>query len=143
MDKEKMVLYLGYAALALIGIYFTFGILKISGEGLAKLGYPNNFIQEGFSDKEEKKIEKNVEKKLKEVEREAKGLDNLKEWVNNVNDVPGYGELVEGMKNQMDTIVRYYMANAVLSKNNNEFDNYMKVVDVYKKKYDYLNDYTI
>ena len=40
-----MVLYLGYFALILIGIYFTFGFLKISGEGLASLGYENNFIQ--------------------------------------------------------------------------------------------------
>ena len=35
-----MVLYLGYAALVLIGLYFTVGILKISGEGLAKSMLP-------------------------------------------------------------------------------------------------------
>jgi hypothetical protein len=50
MDKEKMVLYLGYCALILIGIYFTFGILKISGEGLASLGYPDNYIKEAMDE---------------------------------------------------------------------------------------------
>ena len=64
MNKETMVLYLGYAALVLIGLYFTVGILKISGEGLAKLGYPNNFIREGFSENEEKRYTKQIEKKI-------------------------------------------------------------------------------
>ena len=53
MKSSEIITYLGYAALVLIGLYFTVGILKISGEGLAKLGYPNNFIREGFSEKAE------------------------------------------------------------------------------------------
>jgi len=44
MDKKMMVMYLGYLALILIGIYFTAGFLKISGEGLAGLGYDNPVV---------------------------------------------------------------------------------------------------
>ena len=74
MNKEKMVLYLGYAALVLIGLYFTVGILKISGEGLAKLGYPNNFIREGFSDKQK-------EEKLKYIKRGNEQMKGAEKWM--------------------------------------------------------------
>ena len=62
-----MVLYLGYAALILIAIYFTYGILKISGEGLSILGYENNFIREGFSDKQKESSEKQIKQLLSMV----------------------------------------------------------------------------
>ncbi len=80
-----MVLYLGYCALILIAIYFTYGILKVSGEGLASLGYENNFIREGFSDKDEKRVMKTIEKKNKEL-GDLKFVDDLKDRINRIKD---------------------------------------------------------
>ena len=36
--------------LGVIMRFFTFGILKISGEGLASLGYPDNYIKEAMDE---------------------------------------------------------------------------------------------
>jgi hypothetical protein len=95
MDKKKMVLYLGYFALVLIGIYFVFGFLKISGEGLARLGYENNYIIEGMSDKnQEKRLEKfdkNIDKVLK---KRQKDLDKLDEEI----DIDEYKEKLEELQ---------------------------------------------
>ena len=95
MDKEKMVLYLGYFALILIGIYFTFGFLKISGEGLASLGYENNYIIEGMTDKKQEKrlekFDKNIDKVLKKRQKE---LDNLNEEI----DIDEYKEKLEELQ---------------------------------------------
>ena len=74
MKSSEIITYLGYAALIIIVIYFVTGILKISGEGLAKLGYPNNFIREGFSEKAEEVFQKKIDKILKQ--REA-----LRKWM--------------------------------------------------------------
>ena len=90
-----MVLYLGYFALVLIGIYFTFGFLKISGEGLARLGYENNYIIEGMSDKKQEKrlekFDKNIDKVLK---KRQKDLDNLNEEI----DIDEYKEKLEELQ---------------------------------------------
>ena len=95
MNKEKMVLYLGYAALVLIGIYFTFGFLKISGEGLASLGYENNYIIEGMTDKDQEKrmktFDKNIDKALKNKQKE---LDKLEEEI----DIADYKEKLEELQ---------------------------------------------
>jgi len=95
MDKKKMVLYLGYFALVLIGIYFTFGFLKISGEGLARLGYENNYIIEGMTDKKQEKrlekFDKNIDKVLK---KRQKDLDNLNEEI----DIDEYKEKLEELQ---------------------------------------------
>ena len=142
MDKEKMVLYLGYAALALIGIYFTFGILKISGEGLSKLGYPNNFIQEGFSEKEEKE----KEKKLKELKKNLEGLDkNIekgREKLNAINDIPEYGEVIEGYKTFLDVQIRSTVQNAIFAKNGLN-EQMMKYIKMMIDQRNLLENYTI
>ena len=90
-----MVLYLGYFALVLIGIYFTFGFLKISGEGLARLGYENNYIIEGMTDKKQEKrlekFDKNIDKVLK---KRQKDLDKLDEEI----DIDEYKEKLEELQ---------------------------------------------
>ena len=90
-----MVLYLGYFALVLIGIYFTFGFLKISGEGLASLGYENNYIIEGMTDKDQEKrlekFDKNIAQVLKKKQKE---LDKLEEDI----DIDEYKEKLEELQ---------------------------------------------
>jgi hypothetical protein len=73
-----MVMYLGYLAIILLGIYFTVGFLKISGEGLASLGYNNPMI-EGMTDKDQAcTIQENFEKNInKAIEAKQKALDKL------------------------------------------------------------------
>jgi hypothetical protein len=88
MDKKSMVMYLGYLAIILLGIYFTVGFLRIGGEGLASLGYSS--IIEGMTDEEsserqrlasekyacsmQDKFEKNINKT---IETKQKALDKL------------------------------------------------------------------
>jgi len=143
MDKEKMVLYLGYCALILIAIYFTYGILKVSGEGLASLGYENNFIREGFSDKDEKKVTKTLEKKNKENEGLQKFVDSMKDRINGVNDLPEYEELLENTKTVFDTVIRLWVQEALLAKDNGGREAQLKMAREWKQNLDLLNDYTI
>mgnify|MGYP004289541679 CR=1 FL=1 len=138
-----MVLYLGYAALALIGIYFTFGILKVSGEGLAKLGYENNFIREGFNEREEKEMQEKLEKKVKQGEQTQKFIDDIKDRMNAVNDMDEYGEVVEIEKNTFDTVIRMYVQAAMLAKDNGEREANLKIARTWKQDLDLINDYTI
>ena len=96
-----MVLYLGYFALVLIGIYFTFGFLKISGEGLASLGYENNYIIEGMTDKEQEKrlekFDKNIDKVLKNRQKE---LDKLEEDID-TEEYKGKLEELQGIEKEI------------------------------------------
>lgn len=115
-----MVLYLGYFALVLIGIYFTFGFLKISGEGLASLGYENNYIIEGMTDKtQEKRLEKfdkNIDKVLK---KRQKDLDKLDEEI----DIDEYKEKLEELQGiEKEIFKKTFYSTIVTSKDFNPQD---------------------
>jgi len=114
MNKEKMVLYLGYFALFLIGIYFTFGFLKISGEGLASLGYENNFIQEGFSDKDLDKKEKKIRKLLKNNEFLKTQISKNEEQIDAINDIPEYQEMLETYRNYCESTIKLHVQNQLI-----------------------------
>lgn len=109
-----MVLYLGYFALILIGIYFTFGFLKISGEGLASLGYENNFIQEGFSDKDLDKKEKKIRKLLKNKEFLETQISKNEEQIDAINDIPEYQELLETYRNFCESTIKLHVQNQMI-----------------------------
>ena len=142
MNKEKMVLYLGYAALVLIGLYFTFGILKISGEGLAKLGYPNNFIREGFSEKEEEIFQKKVDKILKQRDAFEKMDEGLQKRINSINDMDGYDELIDLYKRSFDTALRSSLQIAILDQKAHD-EKTMEPILKYKQILDLLDNYTL
>lgn len=137
-----MVLYLGYAALGLIALYFTVGILKISGEGLAKLGYPNNFIQEGFSEKEEEAEKKKVDKILKNVELFEKIDAEQREKINAINDMDGYSELVDLYKQSFDTSLRALLQSTIINQQVHD-EKTMKIILNAKDIIDLLENYTI
>ena len=109
-----MVLYLGYFALILIGIYFTFGFLKISGEGLASLGYENNFIQEGFSDKDLDKKEKKIKKLLKNKEFLETQISKNEEQIDAINDIPEYQEMLETYRNFCESTIKLHVQNQLI-----------------------------
>lgn len=142
MKKEKMVLYLGYAALALIGLYFTVGILKISGEGLAKLGYPNNFIREGFSEKTEEVFQKKIDKILKQRETFEKMDEGMREQINGINDMDGYSELIDLYKQSFDTSIRAKLQDLIINQKTHDVKE-MESVLKYKQMLDLLENYTI
>ena len=137
-----MVLYLGYAALVLIGLYFTFGILKISGEGLAKLGYPNNFIREGFSEKEEEIFQKKVDKILKQRDAFEKMDEGLQKRINSINDMDGYDELIDLYKRSFDTALRSSLQIAILDQKAHD-EKTMEPILKYKQILDLLDNYTL
>jgi len=141
MDKEKMVLYLGYCALILIAIYFTYGILKISGEGLASLGYENNFIREGFSDKQKESSEKKIKDMLSLVKsRTPKLVDDKQEKIDAINDIPEYEELIELYKSYVDSNIRNILQDGIVS---GKVEGNMKKLGEQKLLLDLLNDYTL
>ena len=142
MKKETMVLYLGYAALALIGLYFTVGILKISGEGLAKLGYPNNFIREGFSEKAEEVFQKKIDKILKQREALEKMDEAAREQINGINDIDGYSELIDLYKQSFDTSIRAKLQDLIINQKTH-VEKEMAPVLKYKQMLDLLENYTI
>jgi len=142
MKKEKMVLYLGYAALALIGLYFTVGILKISGEGLAKLGYPNNFIREGFSEKTEEIFQKKIDKILKQRETFEKMDEGMREQINGINDMDGYSELIDLYKQSFDTGIRAKLQMLIINQETHDVKK-MEPILKYKQMLDLLENYTI
>ena len=117
-----MVLYLGYFALVLIGIYFVFGFLKISGEGLASMGYENNYIIEGMTDKDQEKIlekfDKNIDKVLK---KRQKDLDKLNEEI----DIGEYKEKLEELQRiEKEIFKKTFYSILVKGKNFNQNDIY-------------------
>mgnify|MGYP001463039347 FL=1 len=142
MKKEKMVLYLGYAALALIGLYFTVGILKISGEGLAKLGYPNNFIREGFSEKTEEVFQKKIDKILKQRESFEKMDEGMREQINGINDMDGYSELIDLYKQSFDTGIRAKLQMLIINQETHDVKKIEPILK-YKQMLDLLENYTI
>ena len=137
-----MVLYLGYAALVLIGLYFTVGILKISGEGLAKLGYPNNFIREGFSDKQKEEKLKYIKRGNEQMKSNEKHMDLLKDQLNTINDMPEYEQMIDSYRNYIDILIRLSNQNALTSKNGMN-ENTMKMLDRLVKQKELLDNYTI
>ena len=137
-----MVLYLGYAALALIGLYFTVGILKISGEGLAKLGYPNNFIREGFSEKTEEVFQKKIDKIIKQRESFEKMDEGMREQINGINDMDGYSELIDLYKQSFDTAIRAKLQMLIINQETHDVKKIEPILK-YKQMLDLLENYTI
>ena len=136
-----MVLYLGYCALILIAIYFTYGILKISGEGLASLGYENNFIREGFSDKQKESTEKNLKDQYNRSKSLLQIMEDGKEKINAINDMPEYEELIELYKSWFDYNIRWEIQNTIVS--GKDFDKKMERVQKLEKTKELLDNYTL
>jgi hypothetical protein len=78
MKSKDIVYTLGYVALFSIALYFVFGLLKISGQGLSSMGLTDDII-EGMTDKAKEKsmgkIDKIIEKKQKELEKMQEDFD--------------------------------------------------------------------
>tara|TARA_B110000208_G_scaffold133595_1_gene161699 strand:+ start:175 stop:600 length:426 start_codon:yes stop_codon:yes gene_type:complete len=78
MKSKDIVYTLGYVALFSIALYFVFGLLKISGQGLSSMGLTDDII-EGMTDKAKEKsmgkIDKLIEKKQKELEKMQEDFD--------------------------------------------------------------------
>lgn len=77
MKSKDIVYTLGYIALFCIALYFVFGLLKISGQGLSSMGLEGDII-EGMSDKKKEKaldkLDKIIEKKKKNWKKNKKIL---------------------------------------------------------------------
>ena len=65
MQTNKIISTLGCLALLLLAIYFVYGLLKIGGEGLGSLGFPEKVV-EGMSDRAR---EKYLERLDNEIEK--------------------------------------------------------------------------
>ena len=104
MKSKQIIITLGYIAIFCIALYFAFGILKISGQGLSSMGF-NEDIIEGMTDKEKDKAEEKVEKANENLEKQ---LEKIKESpfaknLLNMDDIEGF----EDFKDNITLIVQY------------------------------------
>ena len=68
MKSKEIVLTLGYIAIFCIALYLVFGLLKMSGQGLSSMaGGP---LIEGMTDRQLKKMEKDIEDANTKIEAE-------------------------------------------------------------------------
>ena len=64
--KSKQIVYtLGYITLFCVALYFVFGILKLSGQGLSSMGFDGNIV-EGMKNKKEQEKELGKQRPPKE-----------------------------------------------------------------------------
>jgi len=112
MKSQQIATTLGYAALVIVALYFVFGILKLSGQGLASMGFDGNTV-EGFKPAQ---LDKSAEVLEKAVE-EAKTQPSVKAAAN-WDDASEYGEykeqLLELAKLQRE-MAKYTLHNMVIS----------------------------
>ena len=110
-----MGLYLGYFALVLIGVLFCFWILKINGEGSARLVYKKNYIIEGMTDKKkEKRLEKFDKSIDKALKKRQKALDKLNEEI----DIDKYKEKLEELQGIEKEIFKKTFYESIIQSNN-------------------------
>jgi len=86
-----------------------------------------------------------TEKKLKDQYNGAKSLNKMiedgKEKLNAINDMPEYEELIELYKSWMDYNIRAGLQNAIVSGKN--FDKKMEQLQKYDKIKEMLDNYTL
>tara|TARA_B100001063_G_scaffold231121_1_gene244942 strand:+ start:4359 stop:4835 length:477 start_codon:yes stop_codon:yes gene_type:complete len=102
MKSKQIVLTLGYIALFCIALYFVFGILKISGQGLSSMtGGP---LIEGMTDKQREKAEKTMEKINENMEKVLENNKNgiAKTFINYDNDITGFNDFKDNLLILMD-----------------------------------------
>ncbi len=117
MNPQKIVLTLGYLSLILLSVYFLTGLLKISGEGLSKLGYTETFI-EGMSNEErqEQKMErlsKSLDKFIKQYDEMSEQLDKKNDEINQVMGLSEFSQIIEIYKSQKETDIKQKLVDAV------------------------------
>jgi hypothetical protein len=109
--KSKQIVYtLGYIALFCIALYFVFGLLKISGQGLSSMGFNRNVI-EGFgggSDKQQERYREKQEKKIEDANEKMEAMfgqfenDPLSASYINMDDVAGFDDFKENILRMVD-----------------------------------------
>ena len=75
MKSKDIVYTLGYIALFCVALYFVFGLLKISGQGLSSMGLDNNVI-EGMTDKQQEKANKKLDKVISDTKKGIEKIEN-------------------------------------------------------------------
>lgn len=98
MKSQKIATTLGYAALVIIALYFVFGILKLSGQGLASMGFSEN-VMEGMTDKDREKAEKDIEDantNIEEMLEQVKENKFTKSLIN-FDDTAGFDDFKENL----------------------------------------------
>ena len=77
--KSKQIVYtLGYITLFCIALYFVFGLLKLSGQGLSSMGFDGNIV-EGMDNKRQAKLDEKLEKFKEMMEEMKENIDNASE----------------------------------------------------------------
>ena len=117
MNPQKIVLTLGYLSLILLAVYFLTGLLKIGGEGLAKLGYTETFI-EGMTNEErqEQKMErlsKSLDKTIKQHDEMSEAIDKKNDEINQVMGLSEFSQILEIYKSQKETDIKQKLVDAV------------------------------
>lgn len=113
MESKQIVLTLGYIALFCVALYFVFGLLKLSGQGLSSMGFDNNTI-EGMSNRDIEKAEKNLDKI---IESQKKSLNKIQEKVDLDEFSDKINDLIDTEKDLFRAVL---IQNIIKSKSSND-----------------------
>tara|TARA_B100000674_G_scaffold475309_1_gene468250 strand:+ start:341 stop:769 length:429 start_codon:yes stop_codon:yes gene_type:complete len=113
MESKQIVLTLGYIALFCVALYFIFGLLKLSGQGLSSMGFDNDTI-EGMSNREIEKAEKNLDKI---IESQKKTLNKIQEKVDLDEFSDKINDLIDTEKDLFRAVL---IQNIIKSKSSND-----------------------
>ena len=120
MISDKNIKTLGYCALAILVIYFFFGLLKISGEGLLDITKKYLPVKEGYrdDDKNEKKLDRISEKLQEKLEIWDEDSERQDDKLAELEDIEGLGEYsdhIEHYKNKYEVSIRNKIKDGIIS----------------------------
>lgn len=99
--KSKQIVYtLGYITLFCVALYFVFGILKLSGQGLSSMGFDGNIV-EGMDNKRQAKLDEKLEKFKEMMEEMKENIDKASESLpSNLDEIKS--SIKEGLEMQVE-----------------------------------------
>jgi len=130
--KSKQIVYtLGYITLFCVALYFVFGLLKLSGQGLSSMGFDGNIV-EGMDNKAKAKRQEKLDEKL---EKFKEMMEEMKETFDNASEsLPSnLDEIKSSMKEALEMQVEFQSASLVVImmdqfKKKNGMNSIMKIL---------------
>jgi len=100
MKSKQLVYTLGYITLFCVALYFVFGLLKLSGQGLSSMGFDGNIV-EGMDNKRQAKLDEKLEKFKEMMEELKENMDNASESLpSNLDEIKS--SIKEGLEMQVE-----------------------------------------
>jgi len=131
--KSKQIVYtLGYITLFCVALYFVFGILKLSGQGLSSMGFDGNIVEGMKNKKEQEKLDEKLEKFKEFMETMKELYDKAREDIipSNLDEIKS--SIKEGLEMQVEWQTDLLITQAMqsYSKKNSGFSFINKIMAI-------------